>query len=66
VTVREIAEASGRYHARAGQREGVIDYPRPELGRLRRDGYLDIEVNSPVAPAGVAVYAVTKERRQGQ
>jgi hypothetical protein len=32
----EIADASGRYHARAEQREGVIDYLRSELDLLRR------------------------------
>jgi molecular chaperone GrpE len=36
VTVREIATASERYHARAQQREGVIDHLRDELELLRR------------------------------
>ena len=36
VRVREIASASDRYHARAEQREGVIDYLRSELDLLRR------------------------------
>jgi molecular chaperone GrpE (heat shock protein) len=34
--VREIAGAADRYHARAEQREGVIDYLRSELDVLRR------------------------------
>lgn len=36
VSMREIADASDRYHARAEQREGVIDYLRSELDLLRR------------------------------
>src|SRR5690349_2190260 len=36
VAVREISDASDRYHARAEQREGVIDYLRSELDVLRR------------------------------
>jgi molecular chaperone GrpE (heat shock protein) len=32
----EIAAAANRYHARAEQREGVIDYLRSELDQLRR------------------------------
>lgn len=36
VTVREIAGASERYHARAEQREGVIDFLRSELETLRQ------------------------------
>lgn len=36
VRMREIAGASDRYHARAEQREGVIDYLRSELDLLRR------------------------------
>jgi molecular chaperone GrpE len=36
VTLRELADASGRYHARAEQREGVIDHLRSELDVLRR------------------------------
>lgn len=35
-TVREVADQSGRYHARAEQREGVIDLLRSELEVLRR------------------------------
>jgi molecular chaperone GrpE len=35
-TVREMADASERYHARAQQREGVIDYLQAELDLLRR------------------------------
>lgn len=35
-TVREVAELSQRYHARAEQREGVIDLLRSELEVLRR------------------------------
>jgi molecular chaperone GrpE len=34
--MREIADTSDRYHARAEQREGVIDYLRSELELLRR------------------------------
>jgi molecular chaperone GrpE len=36
VSVREIAAATDRYHARAEQREEVIDYLRSELDLLRR------------------------------
>jgi|SRR5450755_2215979 molecular chaperone GrpE len=36
VRMREIADASDRYHARAEQREGVIDHLRSELDLLRR------------------------------
>jgi molecular chaperone GrpE (heat shock protein) len=36
VTVREVADLSQRYHARAEQREGVIDLLRSELEVLRR------------------------------
>lgn len=36
VTVREVADLSRRYHARAEQREGVIDFLRSELDVLRR------------------------------
>jgi molecular chaperone GrpE len=36
VTLREIAGASERYHTRAQQREGVIEYLRTELDLLRR------------------------------
>lgn len=36
VTVREVADLSRRYHARAEQREGVIDQLRSELDTLRR------------------------------
>jgi len=35
-TVREVADLSQRYHARAEQREGVIDLLRSELEVLRR------------------------------
>lgn len=34
--VQEVAESSGRYHARAEQREGVIDHLHSEVDRLRR------------------------------
>lgn len=34
--VREIADASARYHTRAQQREGVIDHQQAELDLLRR------------------------------
>jgi molecular chaperone GrpE (heat shock protein) len=34
--VRELASSTGRYHDRAQQREGVIDYLRSELEVLRR------------------------------
>jgi molecular chaperone GrpE len=34
--VREVAELSRRYHARAEQREGVIDFLRSELDALRQ------------------------------
>ena len=36
VAVREVADLSRRYHARAEQREGVIDFLRSELDTLRR------------------------------
>jgi molecular chaperone GrpE len=36
VSMREIADAADRYHARAEQREEVIDYLRSELDLLRR------------------------------
>lgn len=36
VAVRELAGAGERYHDRAAQREGVIDYLRAELETLRR------------------------------
>ena len=36
VTVRELAGSAERYHDRAAQREGVIDYLRAELETLRR------------------------------
>jgi len=36
VTVRQVADLSERYHARAEQREGVIDLLRSELEVLRR------------------------------
>jgi molecular chaperone GrpE len=36
VTVREIADATDRYHTRAEQREGVIDHLRSELESLRQ------------------------------
>jgi molecular chaperone GrpE (heat shock protein) len=36
VAVRELAGAAERYHDRAAQREGVIDYLRSELETLRR------------------------------
>lgn len=36
VAVRELAESSQRYHARAEQREAVIDHLREEVDRLRR------------------------------
>jgi molecular chaperone GrpE len=36
VAIRQFAESSERYHTRAEQREGVIDYLRSELGLLRR------------------------------
>jgi molecular chaperone GrpE len=35
-TLRELADASVRYHARAEQREGVIDHLRSEVDVLRR------------------------------
>jgi molecular chaperone GrpE len=31
-----------------------------QIAAIRRDGYLDIEANSPIAPAEVTVYVVTK------
>jgi molecular chaperone GrpE len=34
------------------------------VAALRRDGYLDIEANSPIAPAEVTVYAVTKGEQE--
>jgi molecular chaperone GrpE len=36
VAVRELADSSQRYHARAEQREAVIDHLRDEVERLRR------------------------------
>lgn len=36
VSVRELADSAGRYHARAEQREQVIDHLRAEVDRLRR------------------------------
>lgn len=36
IVVQEIAVSSQRYHARAEQREGVIDHLRDEVERLRR------------------------------
>lgn len=33
------------------------------IAGIRRDGYLDIEANSPIAPAEVTVYAVTKKEQ---
>jgi molecular chaperone GrpE len=36
VAVRELADSSQRYHARAEQREAVIDHLRDEVDRLRR------------------------------
>jgi molecular chaperone GrpE len=36
LSVREIADATDRYHARAEQREGVIDHLRSELELLRQ------------------------------
>jgi len=36
VTLRELAGSAERYHDRAAQREGVIDYLRAELETLRR------------------------------
>jgi molecular chaperone GrpE (heat shock protein) len=35
-SVRELADSAGRYHARAEQRESVIDHLRAEVERLRR------------------------------
>lgn len=35
-SVRELADSAGRYHARAEQREHVIDHLRAEVDRLRR------------------------------
>ena len=35
-SVRELANSAERYHARAEQREGVIDHLRAEVDRLRR------------------------------
>jgi molecular chaperone GrpE len=35
-SVRDLADSAGRYHARAEQRENVIDHLRAELDRLRR------------------------------
>jgi molecular chaperone GrpE len=35
-SVRELADLAGRYHARAEQREQVIDHLRDEVDRLRR------------------------------
>lgn len=35
-SVRELADSAGRYHARAEQREHVIDHLRTEVDRLRR------------------------------
>jgi molecular chaperone GrpE len=35
-TLQELADSSQRYHARAEQREGVIDHLRAEVDRLRR------------------------------
>jgi molecular chaperone GrpE len=35
-TLQELADSSERYHARAEQREGVIDHLRSEVDRLRR------------------------------
>lgn len=34
------------------------------IAGIRRDGYLDIEANSPIAPAEVIVFAVTKGEQQ--
>jgi molecular chaperone GrpE len=34
------------------------------IAAIRRDGYLDIEANSPIAPAEVTVYAVTKGEQE--
>ena len=34
------------------------------IAEVRRDGYLDIEANSPIAPAEVTVYAVPKGDRE--
>jgi molecular chaperone GrpE len=34
------------------------------VAALSRDGYLDIEANSPIAPAEVSVYAVTKGEQE--
>ena len=36
VSVQDLADSAGRYHARAEQRENVIDHLRTELDRLRR------------------------------
>ncbi len=36
VALRDLADSSRRYHARAGQREGVIDHLRSEVEVLRR------------------------------
>ena len=36
VSVRELADSAERYHARAEQRENVIDHLRAEVDRLRR------------------------------
>ncbi len=34
------------------------------IAAIRRDGYLDIEANNPIAPAEVTVYAVTKGEQE--
>lgn len=49
-----------RVHRRAGGETSADPTLAGRIACVRRDGYLDIEANSPIAPAEVTVFAATK------
>lgn len=49
-----------RLHRRVGGEPTSDPALAGHVARVRRDGYLDIEANSPITPAEVAVFAVTQ------
>jgi molecular chaperone GrpE len=48
-----------RMHRRVGVEPAVAPAVPGRIARVRRDGYLDVDANSPIAPAEVVVFAAT-------
>lgn len=53
-----------RLHRRVSGEPTADPAQAGHIAGIRRDGYLDIEVNSPIAPAEVTVFAVTQGERE--